>query len=200
MIKGDRALVNSYLRERLTKGKKIDLVGYWYKDNNTFKADNIYLHQQGEQPVAPKPQAESLEEVAPPGPLQPTFTPLEPAKTRFTKAKDGVISDSATGLEWYVGPDQDTTWNQAKSWTESLTVAGGGWRMPTVPELKTLFQPGAGLNNMDPIFQPTDYCVWSGAGARCLVGLGLRLPSLARRPGITGYASHVRAFAVRSRR
>ena len=37
-----------------------------------------------------------------------------PVKTRFTKAANGVISDSATGLEWYVGPDRDTDWNQAQ--------------------------------------------------------------------------------------
>lgn len=33
----------------------------------------------------------------------------EPVKIRFTKAKDDVISDSVTSLEWYVGPDRDTT-------------------------------------------------------------------------------------------
>lgn len=85
-----------------------------------------------------------------------------PIKIRFTKAKDGVISDSATGLEWYVGPDRNTTWHQAKAWTESLTAAGGGWRLPTVPELETLYQPGAGRNNMDPNFQTTGVWVWSG--------------------------------------
>jgi hypothetical protein len=86
----------------------------------------------------------------------------QPVKIRFTKAKDGVISDSATGLEWYAGPDQDTSWYQAKAWTENLTVAGGGWRMPTVAELEAIYQKGAAPNNMDPIFQPTSYWVWSG--------------------------------------
>jgi S1-C subfamily serine protease len=85
-----------------------------------------------------------------------------PAKARFTKDKNGVISDNATGLEWYTGPDQDTNWKQAKSWSESLTVAGGGWRMPTIPELQTLYQPGAGRNNIDPLFQTTENWIWSG--------------------------------------
>ncbi|MGO9579680.1 MAG: DUF1566 domain-containing protein, partial [Desulfobaccales bacterium] len=92
----------------------------------------------------------------------PTKIPPEPVKNRFTKAKDGVICDSATGLEWFVGPDRDTSWNQAKFWTESLTATGGGWRMPTVPELKTLYLPGASSNNMDPIFQLTGYWIWTG--------------------------------------
>jgi hypothetical protein len=87
---------------------------------------------------------------------------VEPMPTRFTKAPNGVITDSATGLDWYVGPNQDNNWHQAKDWTENLTVAGGGWRMPTVPELKALYQNGAAPNNMDPLFQTPGVWVWSG--------------------------------------
>ena len=43
-IKSDRTYLDTFLRERLAKGKKIDLVGNWYKNTNTFKAGNIYLH------------------------------------------------------------------------------------------------------------------------------------------------------------
>jgi hypothetical protein len=49
---------------------------------------------------------------------------------RFTKANNGVITDSVTGLEWYVGPNQDNNWHEAKAWTENLPVAGGGWLCP----------------------------------------------------------------------
>jgi S1-C subfamily serine protease len=52
-----------------------------------------------------------------------------PVKTRFTKAANGVISDIDTGLEWYVGPDRETSWYYAKAWVEHLAVAGGGWRI-----------------------------------------------------------------------
>lgn len=123
-----------------------------------------------------------------------------PIKIRFTKAKDNVITDSATGLEWYVGPDRDTNWHQAKAWTEGLSAAGGGWRMPTIAELKAVYQSGAGHNNMDPIFQTIGTWVWSGqvidASSACrfrfVTGqeLWLRLD----------YAGLARAFAVRSRR
>lgn len=87
---------------------------------------------------------------------------VKPMPTRFTKAANGVITDSVTGLEWYVGPNQDNTWHEAKAWTESLSVAGGGWRLPTMAELKALYQYGAGPNNMDPIFQTTGAWAWSG--------------------------------------
>ena len=77
---------------------------------------------------------------------------VKPTQVRFTKADNGVITDSVTGLEWYVGPNGDNNWHQAKAWTENLTVAGDGWRLPTVPELKAIYQKGASCVNMDPLF------------------------------------------------
>ena len=95
------------------------------------------------------------------GPEGQTMMLPEPLKIRFTKTKDGVITDNATGLEWYVGPDRDIFWPEAKTWAESLTAAGGGWRMPTVSELKALLTKGA-PNNMHPVFQSKITIVWSG--------------------------------------
>jgi hypothetical protein len=124
----------------------------------------------------------------------------EPEKIRLTRTKDGAISDNATGLEWYAGPDKDTNWFQAQSWTESLTAAGGGWRMPTVPELKGLYQKGAAPNNMDPIFQTTGHWVWSGQMVDASSAWGFNfLPGTECYPGLD-HASKGRAFAVRSRR
>jgi len=48
-------------------------------------------------------------------PIKETPQQPQPVKTRFTKSKDGVITDRATSLEWYVGPDVETDWNQAKA-------------------------------------------------------------------------------------
>jgi Protein of unknown function (DUF1566) len=86
----------------------------------------------------------------------------QPSQQRFTKAENGVITDHTTGLEWYVGPNPDNTWREAKAWTESLTVTGGGWRLPTMPELKAIYQPGASPYNMDPLFQVKGAWAWSG--------------------------------------
>ncbi len=67
--------------------------------------------------------------------------PMAETQIRFTKANNGVITDSVTGLDWYVGSNQDNNWHQAKDWTENLTVAGGGmlvsapgpYRLPAMP-------------------------------------------------------------------
>ncbi len=71
-----------------------------------------------------------------------TMTATNPVQPRFTKAANGVISDHLTGLDWYVRPTADNNWYEAKAWVDGLTVAGGGWRMPTVPELKGIYQKG----------------------------------------------------------
>ncbi|MEW6262341.1 MAG: caspase family protein [Thermodesulfobacteriota bacterium] len=74
----------------------------------------------------------------------------------------GIIYDSKTGLEWYVGPDRRTSWWDAKSWVSQLTIGGGGWRMPTKEELAGLYRKGTGSNNMDPAFKTSGSFVWSG--------------------------------------
>lgn len=72
-----------------------------------------------------------------------------------------IVYDSQTGLEWFAGPDQDTTWQEAQDWAERLNFAGGGWRMPKRKELKSLFRKGVGTRNMDPAFKVTGWYVWS---------------------------------------
>jgi uncharacterized caspase-like protein len=80
---------------------------------------------------------------------------------RYKKSRAGVILDTKTNLEWFVGPDQDTTWDAAKSWTDGLTVDGGGWRMPTIEELRGLYQSGKGSRNMEPLFVTNSWYIWS---------------------------------------
>jgi hypothetical protein len=92
---------------------------------------------------------------------KPQIGQFDSAQVRFRKSPNGVVTDNATGLDWYVGPNQGTNWKDAKAWTENLTVAGGGWRLPTVSELKALYQKGISPTNIDPIFQTTGTWIWS---------------------------------------
>jgi hypothetical protein len=71
---------------------------------------------------------------------------------------------SLYALEWFVGPNLNTTWSDAHKWVEELAACGGRWAMPQVDQLKTLFHPyqtsGIGyytrgehwLAHLDPIF------------------------------------------------
>lgn len=53
----------------------------------------------------------------------------------------GAIKDELTGLTWYVGPDRNTTWHDAQSWTQNLRACGGGWRSPSIRDIKTIYDP-----------------------------------------------------------
>ena len=43
----------------------------------------------------------------------------------FIAYDNGVVYDIETGLEWVVGTDKDTTWDEALEWVENLTDDGG---------------------------------------------------------------------------
>jgi hypothetical protein len=60
---------------------------------------------------------------------------------RFSVSPCGSIKDDTTGLEWIVGPDRNMTWYEAQQWTVELKMCGGGWRMPTIEEIRSLYNP-----------------------------------------------------------
>ena len=70
----------------------------------------------------------------------------------FSRSAGGVITDSVTNLQWLPGPNRDTDYEQAKHWFASRTMAGGGWRMPTREELKTLYDPSL-EDHISPLFE-----------------------------------------------
>jgi hypothetical protein len=73
-----------------------------------------------------------------------------------------VVYDNESGLEWYAGPDQSTSWEEAKSWVIAIALDGGEWRMPTKSELKTLYQVGDGVNNISYLLYNSGYWLWAG--------------------------------------
>jgi hypothetical protein len=79
---------------------------------------------------------------------------------RFIAFDDGVVKDNKTALLWYVGPDRITSWYDAKKWVENLTVAGGGWRMPRIEELQTLYVEET-RNHITPLLKTTGNRAWS---------------------------------------
>jgi hypothetical protein len=113
----------------------------------------------------------------------------------------GVIYDSELGLQWAPCNGQSMSHLKAGKYARNLSLAGGGWRLPTREELKSLYdtdKPG----NADPVFNINENWVWTselnlwGMGAWFFhfnadyEDRGLRFPS----DGV------VRVLAVRSRR
>jgi Protein of unknown function, DUF400./Protein of unknown function (DUF1566). len=60
---------------------------------------------------------------------------------QFFISDEGIVLDTTTGLEWSPRTSErpyTLSYEQAVAWIASLRVGGGGWRLPTVDELKTL--------------------------------------------------------------
>lgn len=111
-------------------------------------------------------------------------------KPRFVVSGEGVITDLMFRLEWFLGPDIATTYDEAKAWCSGLSLAGGGWRMPERPELMTAYVTGLGEMNIKPAFKTTGAFVWSGEQYTPKSDWGL--------PSSSGVRQGGRAFAVRS--
>ncbi len=119
---------------------------------------------------------------------------------RFVANDNGVVYDRNTSLEWYAGPDKDTNWNKAKQWVERLQVAGGGWRMPTGEELKTLYEKNVGTRNMTPLLKTTGWWIWSGETKGSSSARLLAFDDNYDNWFYQGTSKNVRGFAVRSRK
>ena len=87
---------------------------------------------------------------------------LRAKATKLKALESTIYYDKKMGLEWLAGPDKPTNWYAAQKWVLSLhDFAGGGWRMPTIEELKTLWQKGEKCN-IKPFLLTTGCWVWSG--------------------------------------
>ena len=66
-----------------------------------------------------------------------------------------VVKGSVTSFEWIGRPDKNTSWDEAKSWVDDLDVGGGGWRMPTIEELKTIHQEAMETQSLHLLIKAT---------------------------------------------
>lgn len=116
------------------------------------------------------------------------------------EVRSGIITDKETGLEWYIGPDRNTTWGEAKAWVEGLIVDGGGWRMPTKAELMGIYKKWAGDRNMVPTFKKSGWWVWSGDETKSSSSVWSLYVYIGEEIWCgRSYSNYIRAFAVRSR-
>jgi hypothetical protein len=81
---------------------------------------------------------------------------------RFVKYDNGIVYDKETRLEWYIGPDKNMNWFEARKWADELDVAGGLWRMPRIYELSRLAITGQDGEKRLPLVMGYYRWVWSG--------------------------------------
>jgi len=67
------------------------------------------------------------------------------AADRFVKNNDGTVTDTQASLMWADKVlNSSRTWDEAKSYCEGYSGGGkSGWRMPTIDELRQLYNSGA---------------------------------------------------------
>jgi len=83
-----------------------------------------------------------------------TFSP-------FNVTPDGVIQDQRTGLEWAPVALMTINYDGAVAYAKSLRLSGGGWRLPTVDELKDLYESGQRGCGLDSAFENPRPKAWS---------------------------------------
>jgi len=171
--------------DRATNGKQIpwestSLTGDFYfstkgKDNR-FSEEQARLEKQRRELEQLRAEIERKQQKSQDQRVEVASTPKKPSYTQpssstsdgirrdgiYVAYANGIVRDTKTGLEWKAGPDWNTNWNDARSWVQSLNLDGGGWRMPTTDELKTLYKKGTGERNMTPLLKTSGWLVWSG--------------------------------------
>ena len=89
------------------------------------------------------------------------------AMAEFSRLAAGVVTDSATGLQWQDdysdnnGTVKTATWIEAIDYCENLSLDGGGWRLPNIRELNSIVDLAVDPA-IDPVFVHTaSYGYWS---------------------------------------
>ncbi|MCK5134002.1 MAG: hypothetical protein KAR40_17865 [Candidatus Sabulitectum sp.] len=82
---------------------------------------------------------------------------------RFLEDSNGTITDTLTGLQWCIGPDEPYGgWNGANDWVNGLS---DGWELPSILQLQDLYEAGINANNWG-LFENKGFTgtwVWSNA-------------------------------------
>ena len=116
---------------------------------------------------------------------------------RYKLLNYNIVLDKKTNLEWLALPDIDTDHYEAE---EHIKQLGNNWKLPSLKELRTLYQKGLGIYNRTDLLKCSKYWVWSSELYVSSLAWGFVFddgdPLSARRGHSNGY----RVFAVRSRR
>lgn len=134
--------------------------------------------------------------------------------TRYSVSSCNSIKDSRTGLEWFVGPDRNVTWEEAQQWVSGMSACNDGWRMPSLDEIRTLYNPStkAGTGyftsgkyfpaKIDPVFNAIGGGSWVWSNQRS--GANAQSFNLNQGKAVTYSVDNTlystRAFAVRAAR
>ena len=73
----------------------------------------------------------------------------------------GIVFDPTTNLDWLAGPDRDMSWEESLSWINNISLGTDAWRMPTLYELRTIFEKGTGIHNIKFSLINSGHYIWA---------------------------------------
>ena len=132
----------------------------------------------------------------------PAFAQGKTGTQKTGTAQSGCVwKDPDSGLTWTCKDNgSDITWKQAKSYCSGLSLAGGGWRLPTIDELDGVYNASYVGDHIKGRMRPSGYFTWSGTlnGSSEARFIGFSLPPYQRQQSIRlGESDGLRAFCVR---
>ena len=74
-----------------------------------------------------------------PSPTEAYLRELRQESYRFSIDNNDIITDSVTNLQWFRHGGV-MSWKKAEKWAGAIRLDGGGWRLPTIEELRVLAQ------------------------------------------------------------
>lgn len=97
---------------------------------------------------------------------------------KYVDNGDGTVKDKTTGLTWQQGHSEHVDWYYAsgtesklnknspiKGYCSALSLAGGGWHLPTINELKSIIEPNSHPTIDKDFFPNTDGGYWSSTNS-----------------------------------
>lgn len=117
--------------------------------------------------------------------------------SRFSFYPNGIVKDTLNGLEWFPAPDKDTSWEEARSWVNGLEIDGGGWRQPTMDELKSVYKKGVYGRYPPPFYKTSGWYIWSGENQNQVGSFYFQHTIWQKRSKNNTVSKNMRAAAVR---
>lgn len=118
---------------------------------------------------------------------------------RYALYDNGIICDCYSALEWFVACDEDISWTDAAAWVRQLSIAGGGWSLPDLEQLRGLYKRNKAMDLLSPLFQLNPGDVWSSETSDGAQALGFNFVPGNQFRTFKTVSRRFRAMAIRPR-
>ncbi|MCG6535160.1 MAG: DUF1566 domain-containing protein, partial [Syntrophales bacterium LBB04] len=156
--------VQAYDKKSVTPDLK---VAAWERFGSSFDEDNPYSTEDDSMSGTAQERVQYWQAQKTKTEQQIAMAPRPKAEKSFSgrtgerfSLNGGVIEDSQLGLQWAPSNGQSMDHYKAEEYAQNLSLAGGGWRLPTRAELRSLYDTSK-PTKIDPVFNIDRDWVWT---------------------------------------